>query len=418
MNPRTARWLAWSIAVTFFFLSTAGLILQAITNAPFAQSEFPVLIILIALVDVWIITGALIISRHPQNPVGWLLCVGLFVAAFDMLAAGYEAYDTYLFHASLPGVELALVWLKLDYQGPIGLAAFTLIVLLFPDGKFSSSSWRKVAWTTIGALLLFLPLQAVEPGPVDPFFLPSRTNPLGIDVSLWVFLKPLMWTAFSILALCYGAAFLSLIVRLRNSRGDVRQQIKWPLFPVGLYGVFLTLFFMGNAVGSEFIIGISIGIGQLAVAGIVIAIAFAIFKYRLYDVDLIIRRTLAYSLLTGMLTLLYFSGVVLLQNVLTPGSRPGVLEETSAIGESPQIAVVFSTLMIAALFTPLRQRIQAFIDRRFYRQKYDAEAAFAEFAEVTRRETDLIHLTDLLAETVQETLQPEQLSLWLVTVQD
>ena len=155
MTQITARWIARLLVFFFVTYATVGLALQAITDTPFVVTGFPVLIFLVILVGMWIVTGALIISRHPRHPVGWLLCAGLFASAIDMFAAGYAAYDTYVFSGSLPGVNLALVWLKLVNLGPHGLVAFTLIVLLFPDGRFTSPGWRRVAWTTVGALLFW-----------------------------------------------------------------------------------------------------------------------------------------------------------------------------------------------------------------------------------------------------------------------
>jgi hypothetical protein len=300
-----ARWIAWFLVFAYFILAAIGLSLQGLTRAPFGAAALPIAVILVGLVGVWIVTGALIISRHPRHPVGWLLCAGLFSPALDMFSAGYAAYAAYGYAGSLPGVTLALVWLKLANLAPLGLVAFTLIALLFPDGKYPSPRWRKVAWTTVGTVCLFLPLQAVEPDPVSFGFLPLGANPLAVSPILWVYLLPLMWLAFYVLVLCYGAAFASLVIRLRNSHGDVRQQVKWLLPPVGLYGIFLLLFLIGLAEADDGIVGLSIAVGQLAAAGIVIAIAFAIFKYRLYDVDLIINRTLVYGALTASVVAIY-----------------------------------------------------------------------------------------------------------------
>ncbi|HEU0292180.1 MAG TPA: ATP-binding protein [Anaerolineales bacterium] len=352
MTARTARWIAWSIVVIYIILAGAGLTLQGLADTFYAQTELTVLIFLVGLVVVWMVTGALIISRHPQHPVGWLLCAGLFFSAVDMFSAGYIAYDTYAYSNSLPGVDFALIWLKLENLAPYGLVAFTLIVLLFPNGRFLSPGWRKVAWIAVGSLLVFLPLQAVEPGPADPLFLPTRINPLGVSASLWAFLKPLMWTMFSILALCYGAAFVSLIVRLRNSHGDVRQQIKWLLFPVGLYGIFLLLFFIGIAKADEAIVGTSIAIGQLAVAGIVISIAFAIFKYRLYDVDLIINRTLVYGTLTACVVGLY---------VLIVGGAGLVIQNNITLA-----GLLITAILVGAIYRPMRALLQNGVDRLIY----------------------------------------------------
>jgi hypothetical protein len=373
------------------------LTLQAISNTPYVNTGLPVLAILVILVGVWIVTGALIISRHPQNPVGWLLCAGLFSPAIDMFAAGYAAYDTYAFSGSLPGVDLALVWLKLGNLGAIGLVAFTLIILLFPDGRLPSPLWSRVSWTAVGTLLLYLPLQASEPGSADPVFLPIRINPLGVSASLWAFLKPLMWVAFSVLALCYVAALLSLLFRLGRARGDERQQIKWLIFPAWLYGIFLPLLFIGTVEGDEIILRIGLALGQLAAAGIIIAIAFAIFKYRLYDIDIIINKTLVYGALTATLALVYFMSVVLLQQIFP--------------AESP-ISIVLSTLAIAALFSPLRRRIQNAIDKRFYRRKYDAQQTLTAFGVKMRDEVELDRISETLLAVVDETMQPAHASLW------
>jgi hypothetical protein len=401
MNPRFARMIAWSLVGLFFILAAVGLTLQAIANAPYAGTPLPALIFLVILLGVWIVTGALIVSRHPHHPVGWLLCAGLFSPAFDMLAAGYAAYDTYVFSGSLPGVELALVWLKLGSLGALGNVAFTLIILLFPDGSFPSPRWRRLAWLTVGTLLLLLPLQAVEPGPLDAAFLTDRTSPLGVSASLWVFLKPLMWAAFSILVLCYAAAVLSLVYRLDRERGDARQQVKWLILPAGLYGIFLIFLLLGTLAVNEVLLEISLPFGQLAVAGMIIAIAVAIFKYRLYDIDLIINRTLVYGALTGALALIYYLGVVFLQQLFPSAS---------------QFAIVFSTLATAALFSPLRRRIQNAIDRRFYRRKYDAQQTLAEFSLLMRDEVELERLSATLVDTVEGTLQPSRVVLWLKKV--
>ncbi len=401
MTQRTARWIAWLLVVFYVTLATVGLALQAITDTPFVITGLPVLILLVILVGMWLVTGALIISRHPQHPVGWLLCAGLFSSAIDMFAAGYAAYDTYVFSGSLPGVELTLIWLKLENLGPHGLVAFTLIVLLFPDGRFPSPGWRKVAWTTVGTLLFFLPLQALEPGPADPFILPMRANPLGVSASQWSLLEPMMWTAFSILVLCYGAAFVSLIVRLRNSRGDVRQQIKWLLFPVGLYGIFLLLFMIGMAIADEVIVNAGIALGQVAVAGMVIAVAFAIFKYRLYDVDLLINRTLVYGTLTACVVGLY---------VLTVGAL-GMFFQT----QGNLIIALLATGLVAFLFQPLREWLQRGVNRLIYGERDDPIEALSRLGESLETALPPEQVLPALVETIAQTLK---LPFVGITIQD
>jgi two-component system NarL family sensor kinase len=391
MTQRTARWIAWFLVVIYVTLATAGLALQAITDTPFVKTGFPVLIFLVILVGIWMVTGALIISRHPQHPVGWLLCAGLFSSAIDMFAAGYAAYDTYVFSGSLPGVDLALIWLKLVNLGPLGLVAFTLIVLLFPDGRFPSPGWRKVAWTTVGALLFFLPLQALEPGSADPFTLPMRANPLGVSASQWSILEPLMRTAFFILAMCYGTAFVSLIVRLRNSRGDVRQQIKWLLFPTGLFGFYLVLFVFGMTEADQVVLDIGIALGQLAIAGMVIAIAFAIFKYRLYDIDLLINRALVYGTLTACVAGLY---------VLAVGAL-GTFFQT----QGNLIIALLATGIVAALFQPLRERLQRGVNRLIYGERDDPVEALSRLGRQLEMAVPPDKVLPTLVETIAQTLK-------------
>jgi len=391
MTPRTARWIAWAIVVIYFVLAAVGLTLQGLARAPYAPTSLPVLIILVLLVGVWIVIGALIISHHPRHPIGWLLCAGLIFSAVDMFSAGYAAYDTFVFSGLLPGVVLALVWLKLVVLGPHGVVAFSLIILLFPDGRFTSPQWRKVAWIIVGALFLFFPLQAVEPGPVDPFFLLDRSNPLGVGPSLWAFLNPLMWTAYSILVLCYGSAFVSLIVRLRSSRGDVRQQIKWLLFPAGLFGIFLLLFIIGIIKADDAIIEFGIALGQLAIAGMVIAVAFAIFKYRLYDIDLIINRTLVYGMLTAITMGLYTFIVGFLGNLLQLNDRT--------------IIAFLTTGLVAILFHPLHERLQRGVNRLFYGQRDDPLEALSRLGKRLETAVPPDKVLPTLVETIAQTLK-------------
>ena len=392
MNARLARTIAWTLVGIYILLAGAGLTLQGVSHTPYTQTGLPALIILVSLVGVWMVTGALIISRHPQHPVGWLLCVGLFFSALDMFSAGYAAYDTYVFSSSLPGVDLALIWLKLDSLGSYGLVAFTLIVLLFPDGKFLSPGWRKIAWTAIGALLILLLLQAVEPGPVDPYTLPTRPNPLGVDASLWGFLKPLMWTTFSILLLCYGAAFVSLIIRLRNSSGDVRQQIKWLTFPVGLVGIFFLLFTIGIVVrASEVIQGAILAFGQFAVAGIVIAIAFAIFKYHLYDIDIIINRTLVYGALTVSVVLIY---------ILIVGGLGTFFQAQDNL-----VIALLATGMVAVLFQPLREWLQRRVNKLIYGERDDPIEALSRLGKQMELALSSDQVLPMLVKTIAQTLK-------------
>jgi hypothetical protein len=194
-------------------------------------------------------------------------------------------------------------------------------------------------------------------------------------------------------------AVISLVVRYRRARGDVRQQIKWFASAAALTVVWLFVFQQSTRGLPEAIVALS---GLLVIASIPIATGIAILRYRLYDIDRIINRTLVYGSLTVTLVALYFGGIVVLQ-------RAFVL----LTGQQSTLAVVASTLLIAALFTPLRRRIQGFIDRRFYRRKYDARKTLEAFSTKLRDETDLEALNNDLVGVVRETMQPAHVSLWL-----
>jgi hypothetical protein len=203
-----------------------------------------------------------------------------------------------------------------------------------------------------------------------------------------------------------------------------RQQTKWVVAVlVGMFTVLLTLapsVFKPpsqDALGSTLRWALFVGtLLQLSFLAFPAAMIIAIFRYRLWDIDVVIRKTLVYALLSGLLGLVYFGGVALLQSMLTADRGPLATGETIGSQPSP-VVIVITTLAIAALFNPLRKRLQDFIDRRFYRRKYDAEKALAEFAAAARSQTDLAQLTKHLTGTVQEALQPEQITLWLKATQ-
>ncbi len=400
MSARTARWIAWSLVVLYVSLVTVGLTLQFLTGSTYSDIAFPILLIIIPLIGIWPAIGALIISRRPHHPVGWLLSLGLLAAAFDMFFSGYVSYGTNMFAGTLPAMPVALIWLK--WSGfPFATTAFTLMILLFPDGRPFSPFWRVVAWTALGTLFFYLPIQAVEPGPVDPFTGIFLNNPLEVSLSLWAILEPFWLVGLAMLALCNLAAVISLILRLRRARGNERQQIKWLIFPAVVYFVSVPNTAVGLLEPNAQILGIGIALVVPSVAGMVIATAFAIFKYRLYEIDLIINRTLVYGALTGALALIYYLGVVFLQQLFPSAS---------------QFSIVLSTLATAALFSPLRRRIQNAIDRRFYRRKYDAQQTLAEFSLLMRDEVELERLSATLVDTVEGTLQPSRVVLWLKKV--
>jgi hypothetical protein len=288
------------------------------------------------------------------------------------------------------------------------------LVLLFPEGRLPSRRWRPLAWFSGVVIVLESVAQGLIPGPLPDFG--GVRNPFGLEGQPWVedaanaLLVPLL--------LCILASVVSLILRYRRSGGEVRQQIKWIAFA----GSFLGLVFVGTMVGSlilfyfapetwggtaqtpPFWLTLLFYVMLLSFGGVPVAVAFAVLKYRLYNIDVIINRTLVYGALTATLALIYFGGVATTQTVF---------RALTGQGRQPQLAIVVSTLVIAALFNPLRKRIQSFIDRRFYRRKYDARKTLEAFSAKLRDETDLEALSNELVGAVRETMQPAHVSLWL-----
>jgi hypothetical protein len=348
------------------------------------------------------IVGALIASRRPHNPIGWIC---LTVGFLFLLLGVTDLYSVY--GVARPGsvpfpVAIASLgnWL---WVPAVGLFA-TYLFLLFPDGRLPSRRWRPLAWLS-GAVIVVLSVGfGLAPGPVAS--LPGRIrNPFGLEGLPW--LSKAANVGFPLLALCILASVVSLVLRYRRSRGEEREQIKWIAFAASVVGL---LFVSGIVIQLIYApeppswTGLLDSVTVLSYAGVPIAVGFAVLKYRLYDIDVIINRALVYGALTAALLAVYFGGVAATQTVL---------RALSGQQEQPQLAIVVSTLVIAALFNPLRRRIQGFIDRRFYRSKYDARKTLEAFSAKLRDETDLDALSEELVGVVRETMQPAHISLWL-----
>ncbi len=398
---RIETWLAWTLVLLYAVLETVGLTLQVVADRPSepVPGGFPALAIAAVAIGIWGVIGAVIVSRYPRHPIGWIMCATAIVDGMGNFAFGYTAYASLAHPGTLPGADITVVWTAISSSSAASITLLTLLLLLYPDGRFLSPRWRLVAWLGISAAGIWVPLAALKPGPLEDLP-PSITNPIGISESVWAVLEPLTGILQVLVGLCLLAAAISLIVRLRRARGDERQQLKWFAYTAVFLVIGLLLFFIPGAdlVSARGAVNIAYALTIAGFAALPIAMALAIFKYRLYDIDVIINRTLVYGSLTGTLAVVYFGSVVLLQRLLPVQS---------------QLAVVISTLAIAALFMPLRRRIQDLIDRRFYRRRYDARQVLAAFAETARDETDLNRLTDEMLRVVEETMQPAHVSLWL-----
>lgn len=360
------------------------------------------------LLPVFFVIGVLIVEREPRNPIGWIF-VGAFTfevldnlftlgakIALDQPYPIAPTWETALgfMAAYLDNIANVIVWWSLL----IFPAAY------FPNGRLPSPRWRLFPRAVGVALVLNLILGIFNPEIASPLF-PDFHNPLAVPIIQRFTIVPDL-----VLIIASVIAPLSVVVRFRKARGIERQQIKWPLFSalVGVIGLGSILIF-GFAFGSglEDLEGsvfaqVLIVLEVAYVLSFPITIGIAILRYRLYDIDIIIRKTIQYTLVSGILVLTYFGVVTQLEAVLR-----------AVTGQESPLAVVISTLTIAALFNPLRRRVQSFIDRRFYRQKYDAERVLKAFSSTLREEVDLDQLRNSIVGVVEETMQPEQVSLWL-----
>ena len=391
MNTRTAAWLAWavcalSLALTALCFLLIALNLRLNTPAYFFWPELTVLAIGYSVI------GAIIASRLPKHPIGWICCAIGFIAAVDHFGGEYAVYALLARSEALPGGK-AMLWLQ-DWFWMLFIGLIVFLLLLFPTGRLPSSRWRPFAWVSVGVILVAVILTASSPLPSNVSEVRSYFDEPPSPIQLLVLLLGLVAAA-------------SVVVGRRNARGVERQQIKWLLYaaPIWFFGSALKIaVFYSELVEGAW--GLWIGYVLVAVGGLSgpVAIGVAILRYRLYEIDIVINRTLVYGSLTVSLALVYIGGVTATQTIF---------RTLTGQAEQSQLAIVVSTLVIAALFNPLRRRIQGFIDRRFYRSKYDARKTLEDFSAKLRDETNLDALRDDLVGVVRETMQPAHVTLWL-----
>src|SRR5919107_4587051 len=398
MSTRAAPWLAWSLVTLSVVLFVGGIALDQMTRSTAPGRPYygwDDAVILLTSVLTFSVVGAIIASRQPRNAIGWLFCgVGL-VMGINSLTGGYAEYR--LSGGSDPGsLAETAAWFASWSWTILVYVPTSFLLLLFPDGRLPSPRWRPVAWCAVLGLISFVAGTALNPGPLEDF--PRIMNPYGVDSPI---LDAVGIAGVILAAASMVASAVSLIVRTRRAGRVERQQIKWLAYGGAL------------AVGAIFVAGViatiwsaNVGIALIGIGllGVPIFTGVAMARYRLYEIDIVINRTLVYGALTAALVAVYFGGVATLQ---------ALFRAFTGQEQQPQLAIVVSTLAIAALFDPLRRRIQSFIDRRFYRRKYDAQKTLESFSTKLRDETNLDALSDDLEGVVRETLQPAHVSLWL-----
>ncbi len=406
-KPHWRRWISVGFGI-YSALLTAFYVVFMLVYSP-GSSQFTIDALENIFSAVSFSALAFLLTYHrPGNKIGWLLIV---VAILRHTAFANDVASVILENGSDPGVGL-LFW-KHFWNRAAGLAysLFAYLFVLFPDGKLPSPRWRLARWLIIlqGALTTGmiayatsvlirgfaatgptggeLPESVASLFPLENVEYADQIRQVSI-ASVW-----LMATAIIALSLIL-AGFGSQVVRFRRGRTVERQQVKWAIFATAVWAVALFPFLLVNEISTI--------LSPVLFPLLPAAIAIPILRYRLYDIDLIIRRTALYGLLSVALALIYFGSVTLLQSVF------GVV-----VGQESPVVIVLSTLLIAALFSPFRRRVQRFIDRRFYRRKYNAQETQARFARAARDEVDLNNLSAELAGVIQKTLQPESLSIWL-----
>jgi hypothetical protein len=405
MNRRHDAWLAWYMCAVSLMLTVIGLLLLVVSRYLVGGPLYagaPVYnfwLINTVIAFSFSMVGGMIAPRlPPHNSVGWLFCIIGLLAGMRLFVAEY-AIVTLLAEpgtplSSLPGGE-ALAWVS-SWLWVSHIGLFLFLALLFPDGGAPSSRWRFFAW--IVGMVIVVGTVAVAVWPETAAGFDFISHPLGVETATDV-VNPVETILYT-LAL---VAMSSLVVRLRRSKGVERQQVKWFAYAVVVLATSAILaYVVAETMGILWLGWIISVLVIVGVVGLPVAVGIAVLRYRLYNIDLIINRTLVYGSLTALLVSFYVGGIMVFEGLLR-----------ALTGQGSQLAIVASTLAVAALFNPLRHRIQSFIDRRFYRRKYDAKRTLEAFSAKLRNQADLDTLGDDLVGMVRETMQPAHVSLWL-----
>jgi hypothetical protein len=394
-----ARGFTWAFGVVVGALVLAQVVLSALNLGlrlpPHTESAwFPLL--LAAMTAAWAAVGVVVASRRPENPIGWLFCVVALAMGVMGTAHAYSVYALFG-PAVLPGgraAGLAGSWL----QGPAAFFGPLLLLILFPDGHFLSRRWLLATVALLAVGMVGVTADALRP---DLFrdTLPGASNPIGVSGAAGRALSTIDNVGSTLSSpLVFLLATASMVVRFRRAGPTEREQIKWVAFAAAFTAVAVPL---AVASGDGSLSYVMWAIVLLGLLGLPVAAGLAIMRYRLYEIDRVINRTLVYGSLTICLAGAYLAAVLLFQAVL------GGLTRGSGL------AVAVSTLAVAGLFRPARARIQAVVDRRFYRRKYDAARTLEGFSARLREEVDLDAVGGELRTVVLETMQPAHVSLWL-----
>ena len=399
VSARAAAWSAWSLTAIFVLVAGSTLWLVATGGATVDQG-------FVALALGFAVAGSLVASREPGNAVGWLLA-GIAIA-LALTGLG----DAYLAREGRPG-EVAVAWFASWIWFVWFSAAGLILPLVFPDGALPSRRWRRALWLALTAMTFSVLKAGLGAGVLEVESVEPIRNPIGITGPPGEVVTVLGHLGEVLSGLGLVLSVMALTVRLRRSHGRERQQLKLFAYVGGLgivgFGVATLSVILGRISGKSAPPDWANVVGAVGwftalvciVLGMPLAVGIAILKHRLYGIDVVIKRTLVYGSLTALLVATYLGLVLVLRFVLSPTT-----------GES-DLAVAGSTLGVAALFRPLRTRVQAMVDRRFYRSRYDAARTLETFSGRLRDELDLETLGTDLRLVVTDTMQPAHVALWL-----
>jgi hypothetical protein len=388
-------WALWGLSAALLVGEVVFAILNRGTEIPGSFGPFFDAFFRLAVL-VFVTVGALVASRRPGNPIGWLLVSVGVPFALSGFAHSYATYTLLTEPGSLRGVDV-MAWLAAWLFLPPLFAIPPLLFLLFPNGRLLSPRWRPVALLiAVGAVATALST-AFAPGFLAEPPFEGVVNPFGLE-GAGGFLDAISILGWVSIVVGIPAAAVSMLLRLRRARGIERQQLKWiataaALFAVACLGAATTFSLGGEELGQIMVL--------MAYSAFPVAAGYAILRHRLYDIDVVVNRTLVYGSVTALLAGAYLGLVLLFQLAFQP------------VTEGNGLAVAFSTLAVAALFRPARNYVQRAVDRRFYRRRYDAQRTLEGFATRLRDEIDLDALRVELTGVVAQTMQPAHVSLWL-----
>jgi hypothetical protein len=399
VSRRRAAHLAWASCALCVLLMAVAVVFTLLSRSAPEGSDFtPAFDIALGFALLaFPLVGAVVVSRLPENYIGWLFCAVGLPFGLSGAAHGWAVYALVVEPGALPGADWA-AWIATWAFVPPLFAIPPLLFVLFPDGRPASRRWRPVVWLTGAGVVATTLGTALAGGNLEEPPFKAVANPAGLD-GAGALPEIVSFAGFVSLFVAILLGAVALVSRFTHARGDERQQLKWFSASGGVFALACVLFVApfsplpSDTAGQAVIL--------LAFCGIPVAAGVAILKHRLYDIDVVINRALVYGALTATLIGAYAGSVLLLQLALSP------------LTEQSDLAIAGSTLAVAALFGPARKRIQALVDRRFYRRRYDAARTLESFGGRLREEVDLDALGADLRAVVAEAVQPAHVSLWL-----